>query len=94
MVLETGPIQLPGRAHIDTTVVLAVTVDAAGKVTCLQYILGHPLIISSAIDSVKQWKFRAYILRGRPKSFCGRIALWIKGNDQGVKYGVVEAPPN
>jgi outer membrane biosynthesis protein TonB len=97
MLLETEPIQPPllgNQVHIESTVVLAIAVDANGKVTCLQYIAGHPLIFQSAIDSVRRWRFRPYVSRGRAKRFCGRIALKIKVDEQLVKYDVVEAPPN
>jgi outer membrane biosynthesis protein TonB len=97
MLLKTEPIQPPAlgnQVHIESTVVLAIAVDAGGKVACLQYIAGHPLILQSAIDSVRRWRFRPYVLRGRSKRFCGRIALTIKVDEQMVKYDVVEAPPD
>jgi hypothetical protein len=80
--------------HIESTVVLAIAVDTGGKVDCLEYISGHPLVVQAAIDSVIHWKFRPYILKGRSKNFCGRIAIWIKVDKQAVKYNVVDAPPN
>ena len=94
MVLATEPIQLSGRAHIDSTVVLAITVDSGGKVFCLQFVSGHPLLASAAIESVKRWRFRPHVVHGRSKSFCGKIALRIRANDEGVTYDVVEASPN
>ena len=94
MLLGTEPIQPPtlgNRVHIESTVVLAIAVDAGGKVTCLQNIAGHPLIIQSAIDSVRRWRFRPYVLRGHTKPFCGRISIEIKVDEQAVKYEVIEA---
>jgi outer membrane biosynthesis protein TonB len=93
MVLATEPIQLSGRAHIDSTVVLAIMVDRGGRVSCLHFVSGHPLLISSSIESVKQWKFRPYVRHGLSKSFCGKIALRIRANDDGVTYDVVKASP-
>jgi Gram-negative bacterial TonB protein C-terminal len=94
-VLKTEPMQLGGRVHIiDNIVVLAVEVDDVGKVACLNVISGHPMLVGSALDSVKRWRFRPYVLRGRSEGFCGRIALRITGNDQGLKYDVIEASPN
>jgi outer membrane biosynthesis protein TonB len=93
MVLATEPIQMSGRAHLESRVVLAITVDRGGKVICLQFVSGHPLLVSSSIESVRQWKFRPYVRRGQSKSFCGKIALRIRANDDGVTYDVVEASP-
>jgi hypothetical protein len=95
LLLKTEPIQplaLGNRVHIDSTMVLAIGVDRGGRVTCLEYISGHPLILQSAINSIKRWKFRPYMLRSRTHSFCGRIAVWIKVDEQIVKYDVVDAP--
>ena len=27
---------------------------------------GHPMLVQAAIDAVKQWRYRPYILNGRP----------------------------
>lgn len=95
MVLKTEPITILDRVHIiDDVVVIAIAVDALGKVTCLQVISGPPIIVGSTIDSVKMWRFQPYTLRGRSRAFCGRLALLIKADENGVKYDVVEAPAN
>jgi outer membrane biosynthesis protein TonB len=87
------PPPLANQLRLSGTVVLAIAVDARGIVTCLQRVTGHPLIIGSVIDSVSRWKFRPYIVQGRPTSFCGRVALQFQANERTVKYRVVEAPP-
>jgi hypothetical protein len=88
------PLPLGHFVHIETTAVLAIRVDDAGNVLCVQAISGHPLIISSVVESVSHWKFRPYFPRGRPKNFYGRIAILIRVNEQKVKYGVVGAHRN
>ena len=91
---KTQPIQVPCcgyKLHIHGTVVLAIAVDASGKVICVTMVSGHPLIISSAIDSVRQWKFLPYSVKGVKKSFCGKVALHYDATDSEVKYEVIRA---
>jgi outer membrane biosynthesis protein TonB len=92
LVHKTEPVHAPCCAdmlHVSGTVVLAISVDAKGDVTCVQMISGHPLIVGVAIDSVKRWKFRPYASKGVKKSFCGQVALRFPANEHGVKYKVV-----
>ena len=91
---KTEPIQVPccGHGlHIEGTIVLAIAVDADGEVTCVTMVSGHPLIIGSAIDSVRRWKFRSYVVNGLKKGFCGKVTLRYKATDSEVKYEVVQA---
>jgi hypothetical protein len=97
LLVTTESIQPPAlghTVHIETTAVLAIRVDDAGTVTCAKAISGHPLIISSVIESVSHWKFRPYFPRGKPRSFYGRIAILIHVNEQDVKYYVIGAHRN
>jgi len=92
---KTEPIYLPGtvdKLHIKGTVVMTLAVDDKGEVNCVQIISGHPLIIGTTIDSVRQWKFRPYVVRGLRKGFCGRIAISYQASEHGVRYRVNEAP--
>jgi len=92
LVEKTGPIQTPCCAdllRINGTIVLAITVDPKGNVTCVQVVSGHPLIVGVAIDSIRQWKFRPYALKGVAKGFCGEVALRFRANEHGVRYKVV-----
>jgi hypothetical protein len=91
---KTEPIQTPccGHGlHIEGAIVLAIAVDADGEVTCVTVVSGHPLIIGSAIDSVRRWKFRSYVVDGLKKSFCGRVAVRYAATEYGVKYEVIQA---
>jgi outer membrane biosynthesis protein TonB len=92
---KTEPIQTPRCGHglhIEGTIVLAIAVDADGEVTCATMVSGHPLMIGSAIDSVRRWKFRSYVVNGLKKSFCWKVTLRYKATDAEVKYEVVQAP--
>ncbi len=89
---KTEPINAPCCAdmlHINGTIVLGISVDPEGDVTCVQMVSGHPLIIGVAIDSVRRWKFQPYSSKGTKRSFCGQVALCFRANEHGVKYKVL-----
>jgi TonB-like protein len=92
LVKNTEPIHAPCCAdmlHISGTVVLAISVDHEGNVTCVQMVSGPLLAIGVAIASVRQWKFRPYTSKGIKKSFCGQIALRCRGNEHGIRYKIL-----
>ena len=37
-----------------------------GSIEDLKVISGHPMLVPAAIDAVKQWKYKPYILNGEP----------------------------
>jgi TonB family protein len=53
-------------ARVQGTVVLRVTISKTGNVQKVSLVSGHPLLVSAAIDAVKQWKFRPYLSNGSP----------------------------
>jgi TonB family protein len=54
------------QAHIEGAVVLKAIIDKQGNVENLQLISGHPALVLAAIDAVKEWKYRPYMLNGEP----------------------------
>ncbi len=54
------------QARIQGTVVMRVVVDKGGNIANIQLISGHPILAPAAIDAVKQWKYRPYLLNGMP----------------------------
>jgi TonB family protein len=53
-------------ARIQGSVLLRVVVSRDGDVTEVTLISGHPMLVDSAIQAVKQWKFKPYLLNGEP----------------------------
>jgi TonB family protein len=51
---------------IQGVVVLTVIIDKEGNVSEIQLISGHPLLAPAAIEAVKQWKYRPFLLKGSP----------------------------
>jgi outer membrane biosynthesis protein TonB len=92
LVKKTAPINAPCCAdmlHINGAIVLEISVDTGGDVTCVQTVSGHPLLIGVAIDSLKRWKFQPYSSKGTQRSFCGQVALRFRANEHGVKYKIL-----
>lgn len=92
LVETTAPIQAPCCAdmlHINGTLVLTISVDPGGNVTCVQMVSDHPLVVGVAIDSVRRWKFHPYGSKGIKKRFCEQIAVRFKATEYGVRYEIV-----
>ncbi len=53
-------------AHVQGAVVLRAIVSPEGAVQHLQVISGAPMLTSSALDAVKTWTYKPYLLNGRP----------------------------
>ena len=56
---------LAREAKIQGDVVLHAIIDTTGRVTRLRVLSGHPVLAISALDAVKQWKYRPYMLEGK-----------------------------
>lgn len=54
------------RAHIQGTVMLQATIGKDGMVQNLRVVSGPPLLIESAMDAVRQWRYQPFYLNGQP----------------------------
>jgi protein TonB len=57
---------LARQARIQGTVVLQAQISKDGSIINLQLISGHPMLAPAAIEAVKQWKYKPYLLNGEP----------------------------
>jgi protein TonB len=57
---------LARQARIQGTVVLQAVISKEGAIENLKVLSGHPMLVPAAIDAVKQWKYKPYILNGEP----------------------------
>ncbi len=53
-------------AHVSGTVVLQTTISKTGMIENLRVISGPPMLRQSAMDAVKTWRYRPYLLSGDP----------------------------
>jgi protein TonB len=58
--------QMARIAHIQGDVVLQATISKNGTVENLHALSGHPILIQAALDAVRQWKYKPYVLNGEP----------------------------
>jgi len=54
------------QARIQGTVVLQAAIGKDGRVENLRLVSGHPMLAPAAIEAVKQWRYRPYLLNGEP----------------------------
>jgi protein TonB len=47
-------------------VLLQAVISKDGSIEDLKVISGHPMLVPAAIDAVKQWKYKPYVLNGEP----------------------------
>jgi protein TonB len=68
MVRQIMPVYPPiaKTAHISGTVMLHAVIGKDGTVQNLEYVSGPPLLMKSAMDAVKQWRYQPTQLNGEP----------------------------
>jgi periplasmic protein TonB len=68
IITQTHPVypSLARQARIQGTVILHAIIDKEGKVAQLEVVSGHPLLVQSALDAVKQWRYKPTRLNGDP----------------------------
>lgn len=71
-------------ARIQGTVKMTVTIGKDGHVEEVELISGHPLLVPSAIESVKQWVYRPTLLNGNPVGVVTQVD---------VNYTLADSPP-
>jgi periplasmic protein TonB len=57
---------LARQARIQGAVVLQAVIAKDGSIQGLHVVSGHPMLTQSAIDAVKQWRYKPYFLNGEP----------------------------
>jgi periplasmic protein TonB len=46
--------------------VLTANISKTGEIQNLILISGHPMLVPAAIEAVRQWRFRPFLLNGEP----------------------------
>ena len=68
LVFRVQPIYpaLARQARIQGSVELRAIISKTGTIENLTVISGHPMLVRSAIEAVRQWRYRPYLLNGEP----------------------------
>ena len=55
---------LARTARIQGQVLLSAVIGKGGAIENLRVLSGHPMLVTAAVDAVRQWRYRPYILNG------------------------------
>ncbi|HUA15886.1 MAG TPA: energy transducer TonB [Verrucomicrobiae bacterium] len=58
--------QLARDARVQGPVVLFAVISKEGTIDKLKVLSGHPMLVAAAIDAVRQWRYKPYILNNEP----------------------------
>jgi protein TonB len=67
--------QEAGRERIEGTVVLMAVIGKDGTVHDVRVESGLPVLAQAAIEAVKQWRYRPYLLNGEPVEIDSQITI-------------------
>jgi TonB family protein len=93
LVTKVQPEYPSNAKHIQGTVVLKAIIDKEGTVSSLQIISGHPMLAPAAIEAVKQWKYKPYLLNRAPVEVETNVTLNFTLADKPETVGVVGDRP-
>jgi protein TonB len=68
LVKKTPPVYPPSamQMHIEGAVELVATISKNGDISAVKVSSGNPQLARAAVDAVKQWKYKPYLLNGEP----------------------------
>jgi len=66
------------RMHVEGTVELLATVSKTGDISAVKILNGDPSLARAAVDAVKQWKYKPYLLNGEPVEIQTQVTMNFK----------------
>jgi TonB family protein len=81
------------QTKIEGVVIMKEFINASGDIESLQLISGHPMLVQSTIEAVKQWKYKPYLLNGEPVAVESlvRVSFALSKETEG-EGSVIDAP--
>jgi hypothetical protein len=76
-----------------TVLIFRFGADSNGKVTCIRTISGSPMIIGSAIESIREWKFQPPKVHGQRRAAYGTLIVDFSQSKHGFSTSVLRAAP-
>ena len=77
LVKKVAPVY-PARAmhaHLQGAVLLLATISKDGDITAVKLLKGEPMLAHAAMDAVKQWKYKPYLLDSQPMEIQTQITV-------------------
>jgi TonB family protein len=81
-------------AHIEGVVVLQATISKQGSIERLQVLSGPPLLLQAALDAVKTWQYRPYMLNGEPVEVEAQVTVNFTQGGKASERSPENTPPN
>jgi len=82
------------KARVQGTVVLKVQLTKCGDVSNIEMLSGHPMLVPAAIEAVKQWKYKPYLLDGEPIAVETQVTVNFTLSGKPAADGVVGDVPS
>ena len=76
--ISRPPLSYPewaGTVRIQGTVLIQAIINKEGIIGFLQVISGHPLLVDAALENVRGWQFKPFLLNGEPTEVLTTISL-------------------
>lgn len=80
---------LHSAMRIDGELSFVVGVSKSGGVSCIRLLSGHPLIVPTALESIRKWRFKTRGADSRPEEFCGILLVRIWGSEKGLQTEIL-----
>src|SRR5438445_13876654 len=65
-------------------VVLRAVITREGTIENLQVVSGHPLLVRAALEAVRQWRYRPYVLNGEPVEVETQVTVNFRSEERHV----------
>ena len=81
LLIKKVPPAYPHQAiqmHVQGAVQLKAMIDRQGRITSVQVVKGDPMLARSAVEAVKQWRYKPYFLDGQPVDIETQITVNFK----------------
>jgi periplasmic protein TonB len=80
LVKQPQPVYPPAamRMRIEGTVELSATISKDGNISAVKILSGDPQLAHAAVDAVKQWKYKPYLLNGEPVEIQTQVTINFK----------------
>lgn len=73
--------ELPKRIHLHGEVSIEVIISPEGRAESVRVVSGHPMLVNSAREAARSWRFEPTLLNGVPVRVTGVITFVFKLND-------------